>query len=98
MLDEAIHRGRLESYRQSLDQEARNNTWEARSGRSSCRLRSFAPRNAAFRVSFCTTAQVSGKGGLAPWCKLIRYWEKRHRHGACPLFDCPGNAAIRVSS
>jgi glycosyltransferase involved in cell wall biosynthesis len=30
MLDEALHRGQWESYRQSLDQEARGNTWEAR--------------------------------------------------------------------
>ena len=30
MLDEAIHRGRHESYRRLLDEEARNNTWEAR--------------------------------------------------------------------
>jgi glycosyltransferase involved in cell wall biosynthesis len=30
MLDEAVHRGQWESYRQLLDREARNNTWHAR--------------------------------------------------------------------
>jgi glycosyltransferase involved in cell wall biosynthesis len=30
MLDEAVHRGQWESYRQSLDREAQSNTWEAR--------------------------------------------------------------------
>jgi glycosyltransferase involved in cell wall biosynthesis len=30
VLDEAVHRGQWESYRQSLDREAQSNTWEAR--------------------------------------------------------------------
>ena len=30
---------------------------------------------------------LAEKGGLAPWRKLLRYREKRDRHGACPPFS-----------
>ena len=34
-----------------------------------------------------SSRRLAEKGGLAPWRRLIRYWERHHRHGACPPFS-----------
>ena len=48
-------------------------------------------RESVWRVEFFDwKGALAEKWGLTPWRRLVQHREKRHRHGACPLFSaCP---------